>query len=117
MRELSEQVLLSRPVFIREVGLPTRVPVDSPFANRCFRIEKTSPASEPLRFQARSVWPWPAVDCTLPLPLDPPIMTTLVNPAVTLVTNYTSATYVVTASPRRNTDASSSCHTKLVGKI
>ena len=41
------------------------------------------------------VWLWPVAGCTLLLPLDLPITTTLANQGATLVTNYTSATYVV----------------------
>lgn len=53
-----------------------------------------SHGSAPPPFLEKLAWLWPAVGCTLPLPLDLPTMTTLVNQGATLVTNYTSATYV-----------------------
>lgn len=98
MRELSEQVLLSRPVFIREVGLPPCVRVDLQPADRHFRTERMSPASVLLQFLERSVWLWPAAGYMLHLLLDLLIMTTLANPVATLVTNYTSVTWVVSFS-------------------
>ena len=97
MRELSEQVLLGRPVFIREVGLPPCVPVDSGSLTAILRTERMSPVSAQLRFLARLAWPWLAAGCTLHLPHDLLTMTTLVNQVATLVTNYTSATYVINA--------------------
>ena len=72
----------------------------------------------PLRFLERSVWPWPAAGCTLLLPLDLLIMTTLANLVVILVTNYMSATYVINAFLHRSSNRRpSSFHIKPVGKI
>ena len=104
MRELSEQNLLGRPVFIREVGLSFCASVNSPLTHYHLRTERMSHVSVLLPFPARSVWLWPAAACMLPLPLGLPITTTLANPAATLVTNYMSATYVINACSRYNID-------------
>lgn len=104
MRELSEQILLSRPVFIREVGLPLRAPANSPLAHRHIRTERMSHVLVQLPFPEKSVWLWPAAGYMLPLLLGLPIMTTLANPVATLVTNYTSAMYMVNTCSRCDID-------------
>jgi len=106
VRELSEQILLSRPVFIREVGLPSYAPVDPQLTKPRSRTERMSHVLVPLPFLARLVWPWPAAGCMLHLPLDLPTMTTLANPVPTLGTSYTSATYVVNTCSRYSDDRS-----------
>lgn len=60
--------------------------------------------SVPLLFPEKLVWPWPAEGYMLRLPPDLLTTTTLANPAPTLVTNYTSAMYVINACPYCNVD-------------
>ena len=102
VRELSEQILLSRPVFIREVSAPSCVFVISLSTDRYLRTERTSHVSAPPPFLEKLAWLWPAVGCMLLLPLGLPITITLVNQGATLVTNYTLATYVVDTYSRCN---------------
>ena len=98
VRELSEQMLLGRPVFIREVRSSPSNRVDVRFTNRCFRTERMNHVSAPLPSLGRLEWPWLAVGCMLHLPLDLPITITLAKRAVTLVTSCMLATCVVPRS-------------------
>lgn len=93
VRELSEQMLLSRPVFIREV-CPRCLSQVLAFINCYFRTERMSHVSEPLLSLERSVWPWLAVDYMLHLLLDHLITTTLAKLAVTQAISCMSAMYV-----------------------
>ena len=66
IRELSEQLLLGRPVFIREVSQTNHL---STLLLTHRRIVNTSPGSAQRLYRARSVWPWRGKGCTLLLHL------------------------------------------------
>lgn len=84
IRELSEQLLLGRPVFIREVSVPivaAKVPLTR------FRTVNMNLGSVLHQCRARSAWPWRGKACTLPLRLGRPPTTT--SHTRTLAINFT----------------------------
>lgn len=100
IRELSEQLLLGRPIFIREVCFLSLLLI------RCsssYRIAKMNHALEQPQSQARWVWRWPDRASTLSLLLDLLTITTSAAAAAAvleaepliLVISSTLATYVL----------------------
>jgi hypothetical protein len=91
IRELSEQPLLGRPVFIREVSLTYWTHCLAIVVYNTFRTEKTRLDSVLRPFQVKWVWLWLVKACMRLRLRDHPPTTTLVLKTI-LATNSTSAT-------------------------